>query len=294
LKLVLRVFLGVASLVFLYALAQYLNPAIDPVLVRGTFGNRNVLGGFVALTLPLLFALLLFDVHRLRRVWYATAIAIGLCVSLSGGTLIALALSFGVIAALRGRVAFLLYALVLILVAAFVAPALPRKNGEIARVSVRLCDEQADTAARYKYWQAAARMAMDHPWAGVGSGGYQNRIHDYDADLSIPPGHKEDSTENTYLVLASTVGLPGLAMFCGLLLFGAVRAGRAFLQNNDGFEKGLALGVLGSLVAFGINCLWSQLLVRGLGLPLVLVLALGGAVAANGAVRAAAEPSRGT
>jgi len=36
---------------------------------------------------------------------------------------------------------------------------------------------------------------------------------------------------------------------------------------------GLALGVAGALLGFAICCIWSPLLVRGIGVPLAMILA---------------------
>jgi hypothetical protein len=291
LRQLVHVFAGCATVIVGLGLLQYLTPAIAPLAVRGPFENRNVLGGFLALTLPMLFGLYLYDRGAGRRLWYLPVLVAGVLANLSGASLIAVAVAFGAMAMLRGRGVFLVYAILLVVAVTLVASWLPRKNGGIARDSIALCDEKAELAPRYKYWQAAAAMVMDHPLRGVGIGRYQETIHNYDATLQIPAGHKEEFTENLYLVAASETGLPGLVLLAGLFIAFMAGAARTFFDLPDGPEKGIALGVFGSLLAFAVACLWSPLLMRGIGLPLAFVLSLGAAVERIGR-EAPARPQR--
>jgi hypothetical protein len=52
----------------------------------------------------------------------------------------------------------------------------------------------------------------------------------------------------------------------------------AHLKPVSRMDKGIALGVFGALMAFGINALWSPLLVRGIGISLAILLAFAGAL----------------
>jgi hypothetical protein len=92
--------------------------------------------------------------------------------------------------------------------------------------------------------------------------------------LPSPVGKAEDDSQNLYLVLASSTGFAGLAAYLGMLGFFGVSALRRFVAAADPFERGLALGLAGSCLAFAVNSLWSPLLVRGIGIPLALVFAL--------------------
>jgi hypothetical protein len=75
-------------------------------------------------------------------------------------------------------------------------------------------------------------------------------------------------------VLAASAGIPALVAFLGMLLFPMARAAKLFSMETETSKKGVYLGVVGSLVAFSVNSVWSPLLVRGIGLPLVIVFAL--------------------
>ncbi len=48
---------------------------------------------------------------------------------------------------------------------------------------------------------------------------------------------------------------------------------RAFFAQRDGFEKGLALGLAGAVLSFAICCIWTPLLVRGIGIQLAVLFA---------------------
>jgi len=62
--------------------------------------------------------------------------------------------------------------------------------------------------------------------------------------------------------------------FLGLLFFSAVQAGRLYQGLRDPWLRGLSVGILGSILAFAVNGIWSPLLVRGIGIPFVLLLSV--------------------
>jgi len=267
------VFLGAATAVVALAVVQYCLPGVEAFAVRGTFGNRNVLGGFLALALPLMLGLALYDGDWKRRVWFLATIAAGLLITLSGGAFVALVLGLSLVSLARGGRALAVCALVLGLLTLAVLPHLPRHNGEALGRSIALYDDDGEPTMRYPEWQAAAEMALDNPWLGVGTGNYQENVGGYYGVLPSAPVKAEADSQNLYLVLASSLGFPGVVAFVGMLLWcarcavvGAVRA--------TGIERGLAAGAAGSIAAFAVCAIWAPLLVRGIGVPLVFILAL--------------------
>lgn len=270
-----RIFLGTASAIVLMALVQYFGSSRDAIAVGATFGNRNVLGGFLSLAVPVAFGLLLHEKGWKPRAWYAAIVAASCVVLLSGASYIALLLSFAVMSALKRKRAFLVFAIVAVLWSCFVLPRLPRDNGVVMYDSISLYNEtDPDISRRYPEWQAACEMIRENPLMGVGAGNYQRNIGRYYGIIPSPAGKAEPDTQNLYLVTGSSIGLPGLACFVGLLLVFAGRAAKRYFLASDAFEKGLAVALLGALVAYMVNSLWSPLLVRGLGIPLALVLSL--------------------
>ena len=114
-----RLALGVSGLAFaiilLLALFQYIRTGgVESFAVRGTFGNRNVLGGYLALSLPLLFAGI-FVIRTLPiRILFGLLLVIGLQVTLSGAAYLAIAIAILGLAAHAGWKVFLPTALPLI------------------------------------------------------------------------------------------------------------------------------------------------------------------------------------
>ncbi|MGI6496318.1 MAG: O-antigen ligase family protein [Kiritimatiellia bacterium] len=257
--------------------------------VRGTFGNRNVLGGFLALVLPFAFALALEGKGlSCRLAGLALAVA-GCLVNLSGASMAALLAVFVLQAAAKSRAAAVATLLGSVALLFLVLPNLPRENTwELMRSIAPFDADSGEPARRYADWQAASEMVADRPWLGVGPGGYQRNIGPYYGTVPRATGPSEPDIQNLYLVLATTSGVPAAGFFLLLLACGAHRAlgqRRAARRACAGValaipcadfrcRSALRLGAAGALAAYAVAAVWSPLLVRGIGLPLALVLAL--------------------
>lgn len=245
-------------------IANALGGRESPLLVGGTFGNRNVLGGFLALALPLCAAGAL---AAGRAAWARAACALlllaGLAVNLSGASYGAVVAVILLLAAVRGARVFLPVMLALVLWQTEVLPHLPRENDLCHFESVALYDPAGLPTRRYPEWQAAASMILTHPWLGVGPGHYQKQIGPFYGQVPNATGPAEPDIQNLYLVLGASCGLPALFAFLAMLaaaLGAAARSGR--------------WGAVGALAAFAATAVWHPLLVRGIGIPLAFVLAL--------------------
>ncbi len=275
--------LGTGAAVILTGIVQYAMPDLDALAVRATFGNRNVFGGYLAMMIPLAFGLLLYDRHPARRLGYGALMAAGSVCLLAGGSFLAAAIGVAAVAAAKGGKTFLLAMAVFILCLGVAQPHLPRDNAAECHDSIVIFDPQTEhgLTPRYSEWQAALTLIADNPWRGVGMGNYQENIGLYYGILPDIAEAAEPDSQNLYLVIGSEIGLPGLAVFIGMLLHAMRLALRQAVHATDRFSRGLALGVFGALIGFSINSLWSPLLVRGTGVVLVLLLALA-AQSANG------------
>lgn len=255
---------------------HYLAPGVEALEVRSTFGNRNVFGGYLAMLLPLMAGVALGGgVPSGARIALGLLVLAGLCVNLSGASMLAIAAALLVVAGLRHRVAFAGMALLLTAVTVLLLPRLPRQNDYALFDAVALYDTEGQPTRRYPEWQAAATMALEHPWLGVGIGQYQQHVGQYFGVVPNATGPQEPDIQNLYLVLASSIGLCGMLCFLGMLLQGLRRALAAYALPNTPLP-GLALGVAGALIGYLLAALGSPLLVRGIGLPLALLLALAG------------------
>lgn len=252
------------------AAAQYLGGAESPLAVRGAFGNRNVLGGFLAMALPLCFAGTLGSRHWLLKVAFAAMLVLGLSLVLSGAAFGAALGAVACLAAARGAKVFLPTVALLVVLQALVLPRLPRENDLAQFQSVALYDGSGQVERRYPDWQAAYSMVLTHPVLGVGLGNYQKHVGQYYDNVPRQTGPSEPDIQNLYLVLAASCGLPALFAFLAMLVTAAKDAGRAAVAGRGM----LASGAVAALAAFAFTAVWHPLLVRGIGLPLVFLLAL--------------------
>ena len=96
-------------------------------------------------------------------------------------------------------------------------------------------------------WQAAARMVTAHPVLGVGPGGFREEYaaesHDAEVDEQTPVAH------NMYLEVAAELGLPGFALFTGVIAVAAVASERAVRHAPTGPVRAEAVAIQASLLA---------------------------------------------
>ncbi|MDD4101827.1 MAG: O-antigen ligase family protein [Kiritimatiellae bacterium] len=256
------------------ALVQYLGSGDDPLAVRGTFGNRNVLGGFLALALPFCCAGLMGASKIAVKAVCAVMLAAGMAVNLSAASYFAVALVVLCMSVAKGARWFLPVAAGLLLWQNAVLPRLPRENDLVHYRSVALYDEGGEPERRYPEWQAAYSLVLTNPWTGVGPGNYQKQIGQYYAQVPRRTGPAEPDTQNLYLVLAASLGLPGLLCFLAVLTYAVAAAFGSVAGAAPEDKRWHVWGAAGALGAFAITAIWHPLLVRGIGLPLVFVLAL--------------------
>lgn len=265
---------SVTAVILGLAAVHYFAGGDDPLVVRGSFGNRNVLGGFLALALPLCFAGVLGARGWPLKAACAVLLAAGLTVNLSGASHIVIVGVLVCLAAVRGPVVGIPVMLGLVLWQTLVLPSLPRENDLVHFQSVALYDGSGVATRRYPDWQAAYSMTLTHPWLGVGLGNYQKHVGQYYDQVPRQTGPTEPDIQNLYLVLAASCGLPALLAFLAMC-FTAVRGAAAAAVRQPVTSRGwLAAGVVGSFAAFAVTAVWHPLLVRGIGLPLVFLFAL--------------------
>ncbi len=132
---------------------------------------------------------------------------------------------------------------------------------------------------RMAHWQAALNMWRDNFWLGVGFGCYEPAYADYALiNWSIALGH----AHNYYLNLLAETGVLGLTAY--LVFFGAVllQLWRA-TRELRGWQRGLALGILGAIVQLLVHSLVDNLLVNNVHLFFGVLLALTAWLAADNA-----------
>ena len=281
LRTVLYLMLGVMVVIVLVALGQFIF-CNDPIRgVCGTFHSRNVLGGWLAMMLPIIFGVALYTTDPSLRAGLLLLVLCGLLVILSAAALGAVLGVMILIAATRGWRTF---AIAVLAATCWVAVVTEHVGGfrdpdTKARVttqqvlfgSVALYTPDGQPERRYPQWQSAVEMMLTHPWLGEGIGNYQRRVEQYTGTKPMPTGPSEPDIQNLYLVIGATMGLPALFGFLALLLMPAFLAGTAASRHAH-WRKGFVYGVAGGIAAFAITAIWHPLLVRGIGLHLVLLL----------------------
>ena len=269
-------FLGLVSIVVLTAVFQYFNSSVGVMDVKGTFGNRNTYGGFLAVTLPMILSIVLQIRKWWLKIWGSVILVIAGGTVLSGGAAFGLLIACSLICVLVSRRAFLIWVSIIAIVGVLILPALPRNNMEVLKQSVSLFDENGQVKPRYTEWQASLQMWSEQPLLGVGLGNYQSQIGMNYAFLPVKEGPKEQDHNNLFLVYVSSTGLIGLIGLFTMLLFWFQRTVSAFIPSKPGgaHQQVLALGAMGAIVAFCITSIWTALLVRGVFLSFVIIISL--------------------
>lgn len=269
----------------------------------GTFAQPNPYAGYLGLTLPLAYGLLIAgpgsppasgkDRHSLFSTGAVMLYAggagglmlVAMLLSLSRGAWIGAAVAAFAVSVLLSRRAAVVSAVVAVAGALFVAlggidvlPAALRQRatdfvpyvGQLDVRGVEITDQNFAVIERLAHWQAGIGMFADNPWLGVGIGNYAAVYPAY----SVPPwddalGH----AHNIYINFAAETGLVGLVAY---LLFWAA----AFLltwqavRSTAGLWRGIAIGCLGVFVHLAAHNFFDNLYVHGMYLQIALLFAV--------------------
>jgi hypothetical protein len=245
-------------------------PDREALLVRleqgrafAAFSTPAALGGFVALAIPVTAVLAVRTRGGQRLVW-AAALMLQLGGLLSAASATATAALFGALflAALfrreRGRTVWAAVVIALALVASVVL----LRGPEVLGAS----HPNSPWRLRAGNYRAAWSMALDHPWTGVGPGGFAESYPAY-----RKPGDNETRhVHNLPLELCSELGIPvGVAvsaLFFVVFLAPLVRAGNEADPRRRAVAAGLAAFALQNMAdftAFLPSLLWTASLLRG-------------------------------
>lgn len=285
--------------------------AISPGVYRayGAFEQPNPFGGYMGLVWPLAAGLafggLLKTLAPLRRAglttlralpltqWAALALTtltaalcgVALLVSYSRGAWLGAAAAGGVLLIFAPRQRWLGLALALAGalggLALWQAGLLPASiTSRLAAITdfiqvydvrgVHINDANFSLIERIAHWQAAFAMADAHPWLGVGLGNYAAAYPDFRLiNWVYALGH----AHNIYFNLLAEVGLIGLVAylaFWGFVFWQTLTA----LAHTTGWQRGLALGLLGVWAHLATHHLVDYLYVNNLHIHLGVLLGL--------------------
>ena len=223
----------------------------------GSIGQSNELAGYLAL-----FSVLAAAVAMGARSWLARLTAagifvagsIGIMLSLSRGGMLALLGGLFVVAWRSSR--WMFGALLLILaLSPFWLPDYVKDRISQSTVESDVGDPAlVDSASELRLltWRAILEVVTHHPIDGVGFTGLQYVLPDVGAAMGL--GDVKDSAHNTYLRILAELGVFGLAAF--LWLMGSIwrLANDAVRRARSRFDRSLAVGLAGAVVAMAISC----------------------------------------
>jgi len=282
----------------------------------GTYINRNHFAGFLEMVIPFGVALVLYENAKLPRkvvsgrnarikkvlggrklsrigLWLLAAIVMvaGLFFSLSRMGIISAVASLAVMAAFSGfqrkaglwvAAGIMVCGIILVLWMG-AGPAL----GRFGTIS----EEYASVdESRWSLWKDTARLIGGQPLLGSGLGTFPVAFTRVQSTFL---GRFVNHAHNDYLEMASDLGIPAAALFFGSTGALLVRVARKAASGDVSFERAMALGCLGSIVAILLHSLTDfNLYIPANALVFSLILGLAAsmpAVANSGAPRRAYE-----
>ncbi|MFO7948064.1 MAG: O-antigen ligase family protein [Armatimonadota bacterium] len=285
--LVAAVVPAVANIVI--ASVQYFTVS-DPHDVGAMLTNRNVYSGFLVIALPVFFGVMLWHGQPWVRWVGGFVVAAGVLTMLSP-PLVWIALMALLALAIYRRGAVGLQAGILIVALAVAVALVPRNHatavaelfnpeetGPIYKTAQSIDGEETDryiVKKRWLEWKPALNMLSENFVFGVGAGNFQLNIGRAQYYGFLPNVKKtEPDTNNLYLVIACTMGFPGLICLVAYLGRFWRESRTLWLRVENGWPRGLAMGLAASVVAMAIANIFTSLFVRGVGLIWALLFAI--------------------
>ena len=199
--------------------------------VNSLFFDPNIYGRYLALTMILLAAVLLWTQRRRDAILIAAALGllwVGLVFSLSQSSFAALLLGLGVLAALRWKpwpvlAGTAVAALVAVGLVLFAPATLNLETGSLAELD-------RATSGRTNLIGGGLRMVRDRPVAGFGSGAYAERYRERERVSSEKVAAASHTIPLTVTAEQGVIGLAAYLVLVGLslaLLFDGLRRARS-------------------------------------------------------------------
>jgi putative inorganic carbon (hco3(-)) transporter len=268
-RLAAQVYVAAASVAACFGLVQFFRHSLR---AGGPLGDPNDFAFFLLAALALCAGL---RGDRLSRLYDLAALLLGLGIlaTLSRGALTGIAAMLVVAVATRQvRLRVLVGAAALAGVAVLAIIVVdPTKVSDSLHAKGQVA--QQNVGERLLRWEAAAEMTYEHPVLGLGPAGFRqnyDRQIDYrqtDAVTTLDVAHE------TYLEVASELGVPGLVAFLAVLGFGFRGAWRT--ARGTGRDARLARSVCLALVGTSVAAIF---LTEQYFLPLWLLAAMGAAL----------------
>ncbi len=275
----------VGGVVSIYGLAQFMG--FDPIAWPGqqfeswrsfsTFGNPDMLGGFLVLAFPAALASYLDAKSTRDSVLYGVAgtlITACLLTSYTRGAWLGALASVVVFILVAGRSAFLnprkfaVIAAVFIVTFGGIAFYSGTRTGNtnlLERISSTSQVSEGSAGSRLEIWKAALHATEERPLLGFGPDTFNllSQRHETVRYVKMVQGNSTaDNAHNYFLQLAATVGIPAAICFV-VFIFAALFYSRITIRYYDESKKrvyaGLSAAAAGYIVylAFGLSIIGS-------------------------------------
>jgi O-antigen ligase len=124
--------------------------------------------------------------------------------------------------------------------------------------------DRADPGTQYRFliWRDATHIIREHPFFGVGLASVQRHPDQFQMSAYRTFPNMISHFHSTPIEIAVGCGLPALLLWIWLMLtcWSTARTAVAHTANGDSFARGIALGVLGAVVAFQFASLFHYIL----------------------------------
>ncbi len=217
--------------------------------ISASFVHPNDFGTYLFVVGTIFISFLISRGARLRErvmVFIPLVLSmVSLFLTKSRGAWISFAAAFLVLGAIKARkvlAVFIAVLLVLFLVLPYTAQ---------ERIFA-LADFKSGTAwERVMLWKGTINMIIEHPILGFGVNTYSRNFPRYK-----PPEYPDVRyTHNSYLHMASEVGLVGALLFLIFLVTVLMHSFRNILTMDEGRRRGLTAGLFAGMVGFSMNCM---------------------------------------
>jgi O-antigen ligase len=101
-------------------------------------------------------------------------------------------------------------------------------------------------------WKDTLNLIGTHPWMGTGLGTFAVV---YPSVQTAFPGQFVEHAHNDYLEFASECGIPATLILFGAIFYVVAQSVRGYRRSNSYFQRAIALGCFGSMVAILLHSL---------------------------------------
>lgn len=252
--------------------------------VSATFGGPNALAEYLSISIALTSGVLLSARSR-AMLWLAGSgfvlEAAALVATQSRGGVLAAIFGVVVVMWIRWRRRFLSTLAVVGVAGSLGLLSLQVWTG-LSNALANLTDwRQIAVLDRLDIWQMALRIVRDSPVLGIGVGAFRDEALSRGLTLRVPLGYGGLHAHNTFLEVATGMGLLGLVAFGLLLAWGAFLAWHSLTRARSVAATELAAGACGALATYMLYSMFDNLLARSITPLLVIVLTFASPTARN-------------